>query len=171
MAASSLPVTTQAGLALRDIHLPAPITWWPVAPGWYVLVIMLLMGLVGIVYLLFFRKQQRVKREAQCLLKTYMRSYQQGAAVEEVCAQVSELLRRVAIYYYPQTNSIASLQGEAWLDFLLEKVVIDRALLRIYLLEKPYQMTVSMRSEAIDKQMACLFKFTQQWISRRTYRV
>lgn len=170
MADSSLPTNIQAGLALRDIHLPTPIQWWPLAPGWYGLVLVLLGGIAGIIYLFFFRKHQRVKRDAQRLLKTYILSYQQGAAVEVVCSQISELLRRVAIYYYPREN-IAGLEGDTWLNLLQEKPVVDPALLRICLLEKPYQPTVSTRSDAIEKQMADLFKFARQWIGRRKYRV
>ena len=27
---------------LRDIHLPEPISWWPLAPGWWLLIIIAL---------------------------------------------------------------------------------------------------------------------------------
>ncbi|MBT3527943.1 MAG: DUF4381 domain-containing protein, partial [Porticoccaceae bacterium] len=30
---------------LRGIHLPDPISWWPLAPGWWVLIVIFIAGL------------------------------------------------------------------------------------------------------------------------------
>jgi hypothetical protein len=41
--AKTLPAEMAAQLAqLRDIHHPDPISWWPLAPGWWALAVLLL---------------------------------------------------------------------------------------------------------------------------------
>jgi len=97
---------------LRDIHLPAPVSWWPPAPGWWLLAAILL-GLIIIGYWLIRRHRiNRWRRQALAQLA-------QLKAGEDatVAAQLSVLLRRVAISRYPQAK-VAALTGEAWLTFL-----------------------------------------------------
>lgn len=176
MVASPSPTNVQDVLQLRDIHLPVPIGWWPLAPGWYALLALMVLGLGSVIYLFLLRKRQRVKREALRLLESYEHAFQQGIAVEVVCAQISELLRRVALYYYPREN-IAGLQGEAWLQFLQDttrkkvggQVPTDVARFRRLLLEKPYQASSQVASSADD--IAAFFKFAKQWITRRKHHV
>ena len=34
-------------IPLRDLHLPEAIGWWPLAPGWWILIAIALVGLAG----------------------------------------------------------------------------------------------------------------------------
>ena len=100
---------------LKDIHLPPPVSWWPPAPGWW-LVGVCLLGLLGWGgYLLwkFFRRGQ-YRREALAGLRR-LRDADPGQRV--LLEEVSRLLRRVAIVQYGR-EEVAPLCGDAWLRFL-----------------------------------------------------
>jgi hypothetical protein len=146
---------------LRDIHLPEAIGWWPLAPGWYLLGLFLLtLGVLG--GLVTYRRYAhgRAKREAQHLLKCYQQQYQQQANSQLFSAKISELLKRVALVYYPR-EQVASLQGEAWITFLNNTAKgVDFYCVREALLELPYQP-----SKKYDLQS--LFKLAQAWIKRQ----
>jgi hypothetical protein len=102
---------------LRDIHLPAPIGWWPPAPGWWLLGLLVLAvlataGLLLRRYLRRNRYRRAALRELRILAATRA-EYRTREAVE----QIAILLRRVAI----QTSgraAVAPLAGESWLEFL-----------------------------------------------------
>jgi len=108
----------QALAQLKDIHLPDPISWWPLAPGWYGLMVLSLFLISGLVY--FFHKKavySRPKKQALQLLATYKQTYEQERNSQLTSSCVSELLKRVALVYYPR-EQVAGLQGAAWLEFL-----------------------------------------------------
>jgi len=106
-----------AALQLRDIHLPAPISWWPLAPGWWVLVgLFIMLVVIGAWW----------RHRHQC--RYYRRiALSQLAELEERCRQtpqevalipeLSRLLRHMAILHYPSHNC-AGLEGQQWLTFL-----------------------------------------------------
>ena len=49
---------------LRDIHLPPPVSWWPLAPGWWLLLGTLLL-LTAIAFWLWRRRRRsNWRREA-----------------------------------------------------------------------------------------------------------
>lgn len=57
---------------LRDIHTPDPISWWPLAPGWWILAGLIILGLIVLVRWLIKRKNHQTaitlaKAELQCL--------------------------------------------------------------------------------------------------------
>ncbi|KTC99835.1 DUF4381 domain-containing protein [Legionella erythra] len=125
---------------LRDIHLPAPVGWWPLAPGWYLLAAIALLGfllLTGVVYRYY--TNGRAKRQALKLLAVYQQDYLREGDSQAASAKVSELLRRVALVYFPR-EKVASLQGEEWLAFLNQTGKnINFNAVRECLLELPYQ--------------------------------
>lgn len=99
---------------LRDIHLPAPISWWPPAVGWWLLLLLLIV-LVAVGYWFYLRHQrQQWRRDA---LAELQRLQQQQLSAKELVTALSMLLRRVAITCFPREEA-ASLTGEKWLAFL-----------------------------------------------------
>ncbi|AHE68328.1 DUF4381 domain-containing protein [Legionella oakridgensis] len=155
---------SQALSQLRDIHMPLPIGWWPLAPGWYVLIILLIIVLM--VAVLFLRRSYlhgQARRRALRLLAAYQQQYQREGNCQHISACISELLKRVALVYFPRKN-VASLQGEAWILFLNETGKnVDFSQVRSQLLDVPYQR----RGMAKDNDLTLLFSMTKKWINQR----
>lgn len=104
---------------LRGIHLPEAISWWPLAPGWWLLVAVTLF-----ILLLMFQKWRRRRRfqarnqaidEALSMMKSL---HEKPDAT--VIKDLSRILRRVAVTLYGRKQT-AGLVGEAWLEFLDQK--------------------------------------------------
>jgi hypothetical protein len=103
---------------LRDWHFPEPVTWWPPAPGWWLVAgLILLLAVVA-------ARWWRARRRRTAPLRAAMRelaSLRSGLDSERngrrFAAQVSVLLRRLALVLYPR-EQVAGLTGLAWLAFL-----------------------------------------------------
>ncbi|MFT6420574.1 MAG: hypothetical protein ACJA05_000083 [Porticoccus sp.] len=85
---------------LRDIHLPDPIGWWPPAPGWWLLALLLLSAMTYCLWRLKKRHQDnRYRREAlHCLAELKQSLAEQPL---EYCHAMLALLRRTAKTAYP----------------------------------------------------------------------
>ena len=100
---------------LRDIHLPEPVSWWPLAPGWW----WLIGALLTIGGLMIWRRRQRSKlrlRDAalrELTLLTTRCADDQAAFVQALSA----LIRRCAVARF-SSQEAAGLIGESWLAFL-----------------------------------------------------
>lgn len=92
---------------LHDIVLPEPVSWWPLAPGWYAVI-----GL-GVVASVFFawRAFRYWKKNA------YRRAALHELSQATSTAQIALILRRAALAMAPR-ESIASATGDAWVDWL-----------------------------------------------------
>lgn len=147
---------------LRDIHLPAPISWWPLAPAWYVLFLVLSVILVGIIYMAKRRYQHSYpKRQALLLLKLYEQEWQTSQQSSPVFAQISQLLRQVALMYFPR-DEVASLQGDAWLIFLSQTSTATHFMeLHDDVLVFPYQ------PHQQGKNPDAFFNNARAWIAQR----
>ena len=104
-------------LALRDIHLPEAVSWWPPAPGWWILLSLLV---VGFTLFFFWRKYQRsirIKKAALSEFENIRLTYQQNLNPSALARSISILLRRVCLSYYPHTN-VPGMTGPQWLNYL-----------------------------------------------------
>lgn len=152
-------------LPLRDIHLPEPIGWWPLAPGWWILLAILILLPVLIALFIKWRRHQRrqgrVKQQVEDELKRIRDSYQQHQDSLRLIQELSALLRRAAISRYPRSE-VASLTGEHWLNFLdrqLDSTDFSQGTGRI-LGDAPYRPTTPSPEDA-----EALLALSQRWLS------
>ena len=102
---------------LRDIHLPEPVSWWPPAPGWWLLVALSLVVVAGLLWLWRYRRRQTPRRVALAELTRLRADFQRDGDGAAIAAGISTLLRRLALAHFPRTQ-VAGLVGDAWLQFL-----------------------------------------------------
>ena len=103
---------------LKDIHLPPPVSFWPPAPGWWVLAVLLISSLfIGGVWFYRQHKKRRPKTEALRILKDLQILYQNSQDEVVSLRNLSNLIRRTALTLY-DIDAVASLQGSSWLEFL-----------------------------------------------------
>jgi cbb3-type cytochrome oxidase subunit 3 len=103
---------------LHDIVVPAPVSWAPQAPGWYVVFGLVLLGVGWWIYrrLRRFRKN-RYRRLALKELTVIERQLQQPERRAEALAEIPALLKWTALAAFPRSE-VAALTGEQWLAFL-----------------------------------------------------
>ncbi len=100
--------------ALRPIHAPPSVSWWPPAPGWWLLAFLLL-GLI--VFLVWLYLAGRVMRQA--LRELSMLENRRGLSDREFAVGISLILRRYVIACFGYKDAVA-LAGVKWLRFLQE---------------------------------------------------
>ncbi len=105
---------TMESLALRDIHLPEEIGWWPPALGWWLAVVFMLSFALMLFYLYKRFHRKTAVKTALKVLKAIKQQPQRGS---KTLAELSALLRRVAISTDVR-GTVAGLQGQAWLSYL-----------------------------------------------------
>ena len=141
---------------LRDIHPPPPVSWWPLAPGWW----LLLSGIfVGVVLLWWWlRRAQPWRRDALRMLQELELEFRANGEVATCVAQVSVLLRRVALSI---SAPAAALTGEAWLKYLDELGRTEEFSTGIgrVLISAPYA-----RAEPVDVPQ--LIKLVRRWLKK-----
>jgi len=105
-------------IPLRDLHLPDAISWWPLAPGWWAVIVV---ALIALGYLLrsWFRTRARgaARRYALHQLEVLVQAYEQHKDLVTFGAEASALLRRTMLAYAPRQD-VAGLTGDAWLQWL-----------------------------------------------------
>ena len=112
---------------LADIHLPAEVTYWPPAPGWWVLALLVLgSGFYLIHRIMQLRNLRLVCKHALAELDTCYHRFT-GAEDDDLGTlrlryvnEFNSVIRRVALVHFPQAN-VASLGGDAWVDFIRQK--------------------------------------------------
>lgn len=113
--------TQEALLAeMRDLHEPEPVGAWPPAPGWW-LVTLILLGLLVFLYVKAVRhnRKRAYRREALHQLMLAREGYRTSGDGSRYAQDILEIIKRTALTAYPSDSQrIAGLHGNAWLNFL-----------------------------------------------------
>lgn len=139
---------------LRDIHLPAEsISIWPLAWGWWFMVTVIT---VAVVCVLLYRLWRRKSKKLYALnLLSKLDGKTPVSAIE-----LSEILRRICIYKYPQASSLL---GEKWIAFLntRSKMKLEGDAARL-LIDAPYiNPQTSVYNPAVFEKLRM---FCRSWI-------
>jgi hypothetical protein len=105
---------------LHPLREPQLIGWWPLAPGWWLLLALLLLVLAVTAYWLWRRYQKRAyRRQAERQLAALLSAYKDGDDRTAFVASVNRLLKATALVAYPR-RTVAAASGEQWLALLTD---------------------------------------------------
>lgn len=148
-------------LPLRDIHLPEPISWWPPAPGWWIVAAITIISVFFIGrWLLRRHRRLGVYRAAMQALAQIESDFREHNDSKRLAQDISELLRRIAISITSR-NTAAGLTGEEWLSYL-DSIIATSCFNTEngrMLIEAPYKPTA-----AIDA--AALLALCKTWVEQ-----
>ncbi|MCW8929381.1 MAG: DUF4381 domain-containing protein [Gammaproteobacteria bacterium] len=120
---------------LADIYLPEAITFWPIAPGWWLLLGLIVIFLLLIIYLIKRKPRipeptsKELKSQALTELQAIKKKYNESSVPQEIAhetiKELSVLLRRYALSLYHR-DDVASLTDQQWLQ-LLDKLIAKKS--------------------------------------------
>ena len=85
---------------LRDIHLPEPILWWPLAPGWWVLIVLCLAFAIWFISKAVQRWRANLYRR-QALQKLTLLNNELSFTNDQKIVLVFEILKQAVNSAYP----------------------------------------------------------------------
>ena len=92
---------------LHDVIVPSQVSWWPLAPIWWVIIAILLLAIGYLSYTLYQAYQfKKAKRHAILLSNQY----------DDDAQQLHILIKRLVLHYY--TQSAASQGTKQWCNTL-----------------------------------------------------
>ena len=92
---------------LHDIVIPEPVSWWPLAPGGWVLICIAVVVIFVITWRFYRSWQSNAYRRAGLAL----------LADAGTAHDISVILKRVSLAVFPR-EQVASLYGKEWIAFL-----------------------------------------------------
>ena len=141
---------------LKDIHLPDPVSMWPLAWPWWALLLAIVITAGFSIYL---RKKNIWRRQALSELKLI------SSENKLLCIQqCNRLLKQVALFRFG--SSCAPLSGEKWLHFLDEKIKDDIFTSQFSSFAHAPDKLVIAEEESID--VIKLKKAVELWIRKHT---
>lgn len=139
---------------LRDIHMYDGVSVWPLGYGWWVIIVGIILLFAAIKLAIYLRRKSK-KLYALYLIKNIADSN-----IINATAQISEILRRICIYKYPQA---VALSGGEWQNFLQQhcKKELDNKLFNL-LINAPFmsQQTQGYAPDDLNK----LRDYAVSWI-------
>jgi len=151
---------------LMTIKQPEIIFWWPLAPGWWLLIYLLLFVLPGVFFFIHYHKP--IRREALAELLRLEQSFSSSHDINQFAMDITIVLRRVALAKYDPAD-VAGLSGKKWLTFLNvhgKTSEFTQGAGRI-LLDVPYQSNNKRQQDGRFNEQA-LIELAGDWIRSNT---
>jgi len=148
------------GLALRDIHLPEPVSWWPPAAGWWLSFAVVIGSVLLITWLIKKMRQPVLKKRAIEQLRKTIDSYQLHGDKQLLVQQLSMVVRRIVISYGDR-EKVAAVTGVNWwqaINSLDEKKSLPGDMIKMLTLW-PYQKDPQISDQDIEQLISQL----QNW--------
>ena len=101
---------------LRDVHLPEPVSWWPLAISWWILFGLIAVGLFFSIRAFRQNRARNAYRHhaLKQLLKHY-RQWQSDANTNQYLQSANTVLKRTSLHL---NDSARQLSGAPWLEYL-----------------------------------------------------
>lgn len=104
-------------IPIRDIHLPESVSWWPLAPGWWITLGLLLLAAAVVYFLKFIKERQQLNKQVMQEFENLVERYKCDKDINLLLSDVAQLIRRVSITTFSD-KQVAALTGDEWLQFL-----------------------------------------------------
>lgn len=151
---------------LADIHLPEAVSYWPPAPGWWALALIIIVAAVWLSNRAAAKsRQHKIRSQALAELEKCYSNHANGSETDpntlklRFVNEANSVFKRVALYHFPN-DDIAGLQGDGWVDFIKEKgesELLDDSLCSA--------LSHGRFRTSIDIDVDKLNEFGKQWIS------
>lgn len=152
---------------LQDIQLPDPISWWPLAFSWWILILSVTSILIGLVW--YFREQHKrnaYRREALETLALIRHLKESNIPINEQVLAINSLLKQVALTTYGRLR-VAKLSDQAWLDFLKKTAsFIEQPVVLKELFKLAYQAPTTDKTQQKSNQelLTAWQNYAAKWI-------
>lgn len=150
---------------LHDIVPPDPVSWWPPAPGWIVIMVFVVMVGIGLLTRWFLQWQRNAyRREALEILSEIEVRFDDACDWAGVLAEINALVKRTSLTVWPR-EQVASLTGEGWLAFLDQSASMTEFSSGVG--AELGAGSFSVNSGSVDKERAtALIQICRQWLLR-----
>lgn len=148
---------------LHDIDGLDPISWWPLAIGWWIIIALAAALCIALLCYAAYRIAYVRSWKNDTMQKlAYLESCLTDATAREAAIALSEYLRRIALRRFPR-KECASLIGKTWLTWLSkhDPKQFDWNTKGIFLINLPYapeNATISV------EQVKDLIQATKNWV-------
>lgn len=107
---------------LRDIHAAPPVSWWPPAPGWWLLAGILMLVLVWLGRRGMSRHREQKRRKQMLAWVDQLNNTVDAEHEPQLwLATLNRILKLVALRAFPDRHC-AVLAGQDWVDFLVGQI-------------------------------------------------
>jgi len=141
---------------LNDIVVPPAVSWWPPAPGWYFLAVVLLIAfLLACASMIRRYRANRYRREALAELVRLKPG-------PESLKDLADLLKRTAMTASGR-DTVAALSGDQWVEWLNGQCAhpVFQDVSRELLARSLY----TSNSTGSEQDVAALYQAVRQWVS------
>ena len=146
---------------LKDIHLPLEAGWWPPAPGWWILsmLVFILAAFLAVRIAAGMRRHFRTRRITQFTadglkaIQSRIKNENVGDLPEAVAAMFELVKRFIAVH--SGRERIGGLHGDQWLGFLQSTASFQGAAFQsqsnVYLASLPYRSSDQLEALSVDE--------------------